>query len=128
MHTGPALRKRKAIYPKPGLASYRDVKRQNEFLLKTMFNEKGNYLYHRDCICAAYGVGTQQLARLGKALQDQALDPVEHLPRQTVIQRQRQSDIVLPPDCVQTGQNWLESQSDDAQIPCRKQPTRHGNA
>lgn len=128
VHSGPALCKRKAIYPKPGSATYQDVKKQNEFLLKTVFDGKGNYLYHRDCIRAVYGVGTQRLARLRKPIQDQVSKPVEYLPRQIVIQRQRQSDVVLPTHCVQASQKWLETQSDSALIPCRKQPTCHGNA
>ena len=100
----PALRKCKAIYPKPGSVSYRDVKKQNQFLLKTVFDGKGNYLYHQDCSRAAYGVGTQWLARLRKAIQDQANDPVEYLLRQVVIRRKRQSDVVLPTHCMQASQ------------------------
>ena len=59
VHTGRDLKRRKAGYPKSGDASYRNVKQQNEYLLKMVFDGKGNYLYHRDCIRCAFNVGTQ---------------------------------------------------------------------
>ena len=94
VHTGQALRKRKRIYPKPGMATYRDVKRQNEFLLKAVFDGKGNYVHHRDCIRAAYGVSMQRLARLWKAVQVETSEPIEYLPKQSVVQHQRRSDVI----------------------------------
>ena len=38
------------------------MKSQNDFLLRTVFDAKGDYVYHRDCVRAAYGVSTQWLA------------------------------------------------------------------
>lgn len=84
VHTGQALRRCKKVYPKPAGATYRDVKSQNEFLLKVVFYGKGNYVYHRNCIRAAHGVNTQRLARLRKAVQVQSSEPIEYLPKQTV--------------------------------------------
>ena len=104
------------------------MKSQNEFLLKTVFDGKGNYMYHRNCVRAAYGVSTQRLARLRKAIQIQTGEPIEYLSKQRVIEGQRRSDVVLPTHCEQTSRAWVDSQSEDALIPCRKQPTRHGNA
>ena len=79
VHTGQALQKRK-IYPKPGKTTYGDVKSQNEFLLRTMFDGKGNDVYHRNCVRAAYGVSTQRLARLRKAIQTQTGE-LSYLPK-----------------------------------------------
>ena len=128
VHTGKDLRRRKRIYSKPAGATYPDVKSQNEFLLKVAFDGKGNDVYHRDCIRAAYGVSTQRLARLRKAVQVQASESVEFLPKQSVAQRQRLSDVVLPRHCDQATSRWLESQFKDALIPCQKQQMCHGNA
>ena len=50
VHTGQELRRRRAIYPKSGRAAYPDVKKQNEFISKSVFDGKGNYLYHRGLI------------------------------------------------------------------------------
>ena len=49
-HAGRSLRKRRAIYPKLSDVAYRDLSKQNEFLVKSVFDCKGNYLYHRNCI------------------------------------------------------------------------------
>ena len=35
----------------PSDAAYYDLTKQNKFLVKSVFDGKGNYLYHRDCIC-----------------------------------------------------------------------------
>ena len=128
VHTGQALRRCKKVYPKPAGATYRDVKSQNEFLLKVVFYGKGNYVYHRNCIRAAHGVNTQRLARLRKAVQVQSSEPIEYLPKQTVLQCQRRSDVVLPLHCDQATSTWLHSRREDALILFRKQPTRHGKA
>ncbi len=93
VHTGRDLKRRRAGYPKPRDASYRDVKRQNEYLLRTVFDGKGNYLYHRDCIRRAFDVGTQRLARLRKVVQEQSSRPFLKVAKEKVC---RYSDVVLP--------------------------------
>ena len=96
--------------------------------VKTVFDGTGNYIYHRNCVCAAFSVGAQRLARLRKAVQVQTSEPIEYVAKEIIAQTGRLSDVVMPTHCEQTARAWVESQSDLAQIPCRKQPTRHGNA
>ena len=65
----------RAIYPKPADTSYYDLTKQNEFLVKSVFDGKGNCVYHRDCIRGAYGVSNQRLSRLRKGIRTKTSDP-----------------------------------------------------
>ena len=57
VHSGQALARWRAVYPKPACKHcLLRPNKQNEFLVKSVFDGKGNYLYHRDCICEAFGV------------------------------------------------------------------------
>ena len=75
VHAGRDLKRGRTGYPKPKDASYRNIKQQNDYLLKTIFDGKGNYLYDRNCIRCAFDIGTQQLARLRKVIQEQSTCP-----------------------------------------------------
>ena len=55
-HINPALRK-------PDTQHYWYFKKQNEWLRENMFDALGNYLYCSPCICNAFGISTQRLAR-----------------------------------------------------------------
>ena len=44
VHSGRALARQRAIYPKPADTAYYDLIKQNEFLIKSVFDGKGNYL------------------------------------------------------------------------------------
>ena len=80
VHAGHSLLRCRAIYPKPADAAYHDISKQNEFLVKSVFDGKANFLYHRDCIREVFSVSNQRLARLGKSVQTEASNPVV-LPR-----------------------------------------------
>ena len=109
VHTGSDLRRRKAIYSKPTGVAYRDVKKQNHFLRKTVFHARGNYVYHRNCVCKAFGVGTQRLARLRKAVNTEtSAEPVELVEKSVISKNHRESDSI--------------------HLACRKRPTLHGNS
>lgn len=125
VHTGRDLKRRKTLYTKAGDAAYRNIKQQNEYLLKTVFDGKGNYLYHRDCIRGAFDVGTQRLACLRKVVQQQSSRPFVKIAKKKV---SRYSDVVLPRGCVQPASTWLRSQPEGATITCRNRPEQHGNA
>ena len=92
---------------------YRDLKHQNEFLLKTVFDAKGNYVYHRDCIKSAFSVGSQRLARLRKVLQQQTSRPFVELRKEDV---RRYSDLVLSTACEEPASSWLQSQPNKAVV------------
>lgn len=88
-----------AIAVKAYWTAYRNIKQQNELLLKTVFNSKSNYLHHRDCIRGAFGVGTQRLARLWKVVQQQRSRPFVKIAKKKV---SHYSDVVLPRGCVES--------------------------
>jgi len=69
VHSGRALAKRSTVHPKPADTAYYDLTKQNEFLVKSVFDGKGNYLYYRDCIRGVFGVNNQRLSRIRKAIQ-----------------------------------------------------------
>ena len=68
VHSGSNLKRRKKGYYKPPGSSYRNIKEQNNYLLRILFDGKGNYLYHRDCIRYAFKVSTSRLARLRRTV------------------------------------------------------------
>ena len=59
VHSGRALSRHRAVYTKPTGTDYYDLTKQNNFLIKSVFDGKGNYLYHRDCIRLVFGVSNQ---------------------------------------------------------------------
>lgn len=87
VHAGRSLCRRRAIYPKPADVAYHDISKQNEFLVKSVFDGKRNFLYHRDCICEVFGVSNQCLARLRKSVQTETGDPVELVNKHTVSEK-----------------------------------------
>ena len=125
VHSGNDLKKRRVGYPKPSDAAYRNIKKQNEYLLKTVFDGKGNYIYHRECIRHAFGIGTQRLSRLRRVVREKSSTPILELPKEEV---NRYSDIVLPKGCEEQASTWLLLQPDGAMISCRNDLQRHGNA
>ena len=125
VHSGRELKRRKKIYPKPTGSSYAHVKEQNNYLIKTIFDGKGNYLYHRYCVKCAFGVSTSRLTRLRKVVQQQSSFPFVVKAKEHV---SRYSDIVLPLDCDVQPSAWLQEQPDGATVVCRNKLTRHGNS
>ena len=126
-HSGSALKKRKAAYKKAQNSTYYDVGKQNKFLLQAVFDSNGNYLFHRDCIRATFGVSNQRLSRLRKSIQKQKVQPTEFIQQQD-LGTSRRIDVVLPSDCERSAKQWLESLPEDAEVECATHPMRHGNA
>ena len=79
--------RRRAIHPKPADTAYYDLTKQNAFLVKSVFDGKGNYVYHRDCIHAAFGVSNQCLSRLRKSVQIETNSPTELVNKQEIFLR-----------------------------------------
>ena len=126
-HSGSVLKGRKAAYKKAPNSTYYDVGKQNKFLLQSVFDSNGNYLFHRDCIRAAFGISNQRLARLRKSIQTQKAQPTELIRKQDLDLR-RHVDIVIPNDCVQSTKQWLDSLPEHSEVECVTHPMRHGNA
>jgi len=127
-HSGRALKKRKAAYKKVQGSVYYDVGKQNTFLLQSVFDSNGNYLFHRDCICAAFGISKSTPRRLRKSIQKQNEQPTEIIQKQDLSIRRRINDVVLPSDCEHSTNDWLESLPEEAEVECVTHPARHGNA
>ena len=87
-----------------------------------MFDGKGNYLYHSDCIRGAFHVSNQHLSRLRKGIQVETNDPTEFVQKQDICMALRFSDVVLPRNCEQPARMWLDSQGDDVSLQCTKHP------
>ena len=49
-----------------------------------MFDGKGNYVYHCECIRHAFGVGTQRLFRLRMVVREKSSTPLLELPKEEV--------------------------------------------
>lgn len=86
-----------------------------------------DYLFHRDCIRAAFGISNQRLARLRKSIQMQKAQPTEFIRKQD-LDAHRHVDIVMPNDCEQSTKQWLDSLPEDSEVECVTHPMRHGNA
>ena len=123
--SGSDLRRRMKAYSRPHGSVYRNVKEQNNFLMNTVFDGSGNYIYHRDCIRTAFDVGTARLARIRKVVQEQTSQPLLQVEKEKVL---RYSDVVLPQGCAMAASTWLLSQPEGSIVTCRNDPTRHGNA
>ena len=89
-----------------------------------VFDGKGNYVYHRECIRHAFGVGTQRLARLRKVVREKSSTPFLELSKEV----HRYSDVVLPKGYEEQASTWLLSQPDGAMVSCQNDPQCHGNA
>ena len=113
VHSGQELVRPRAIHPKPADTAYYDLTKQNEFLVKYVFDGKGNYVYYRDCIRAAFGVRIETNS------------PTELVKKQEIFSRTR---FVLPRNCEQPARMWLDSQPEDVPVQCKKYPGRHRNA
>ena len=70
-HSGRELKRRKAAYKKATGSIYYDVKKQNNFLLQSVFDSNGNYLFHQDSIRAVFEISNQRLTCLKKSIQMQ---------------------------------------------------------
>lgn len=84
IHQGSERKKRKNRYPSPkrkDIGPYRDLKAQNSWLINNVFDSLGNYLYCCRCICAAFQVSPQRLARQRKMKRDQFQSPTKVMPK-----------------------------------------------
>ena len=77
---------------------------------------------------AFVGISNQRLSRLRRGIQIETQDSTEFVQKENICTSHRFSDVILPRNCEQPAQTWLESQPDDVPIRCKKHPIRHGNA
>lgn len=100
VYQGTQLRKRKHVNPYPKRTNaipYRDLKRQNDWLVANVFDSMGNYLYCQTCIVTAFGISKQRLARLRNIKREQSQHPVVEMTKNEV-EEVKLGDFVLMPD------------------------------
>ena len=99
VHQGTLLRKRKHVHPNPkhtDAIPYRDLKRQNEWLVVNIFDSLGNYLDCQPCVVAAFGISRQRLARLRNVKREMSQHPVVDMTKEEA-EEQRLGDFVIMP-------------------------------
>ena len=125
VHQGRHLSKVKNQYAKEGRQPYFNIKEQNLFLMKTVFDPMGNYVYHRNCVMCVFDVRSARLAHLRKIVAEQKSHSIVTVVKEKV---PRVSDVVFPMDCTTSPAEWLEAQPKSSDVVCRNHPERHGNA
>lgn len=72
------------------------VRRQTDWLVASVFDSMGNYLYCHVCILTAFGNSKQQLVRLRNVKQDSSQHPLVEMMKEEV-EKQRLGDFVVMP-------------------------------
>ena len=130
VHQGNALKKRKRTNPNPkrsGSIPYRDVKQQNEWLQSNVFDSMGNYLYCCACICAAFSISKQRLARQRKIKRQQSQHPIVEMSKAQVEEKSLGKYVIMPDSEESSFKTWWQSLPELAVISVRYPYTRHGN-
>ena len=112
VHQGTALKKRKRTNPNPkrsGSIPYRDVKQQNEWLQSNVFDSMGNYLYYCACICAAFGISKQRLARQRKIKRQQSQHPIVEMFKAQVEDELLGKYVIMPDSEELSFKTWWHS-------------------
>lgn len=124
VHQGTQSRKRKHVNPYPkdiNAIPYRDLKRQNEWLVANVFDSMRNYLYCQTCVVVAFGISKQRLVCLHNVKREKSQHPV--------VEEERLGDFVLMPDRDATAfMVCWRSLSSSAMVQVRYPHDRHGNA
>lgn len=131
VHQGTELIKRKKQNPNPkhpDRVSYRDLKRQNEWLRGNVFDAMGNYLYCAVCIRVSLGVSKQRLANQRKIKRQQSQVPIVEMEKSEVEEKRLGEYIIMPDDVNSAFSAWWRSVSADTVVQVRFPHERHGNA
>ena len=121
-HHGSALKRRQHINPaprKPDTQHYRDVKKQNEWLRENMFDALGNYLYCSPCICNAFGISSQRLARQRNVKRKLASQPVIEMKKSDVEEQSLGEYVLMPDACDLSFMVWWRSLESDTMVEVR---------
>lgn len=106
---GSELKKRKAINPYPkrsDIPPYRDLNAQNEWLRNNVFDAMGNYLFCAKCVCAAFHVSPQRIARQRAIKQNQFQSPTKELSKAHVEEQRLGKYVVMPVGCDVNFTQW----------------------
>ena len=126
---GSELKKRKAINPYPkrsDIPPYRDLNAQNEWLRNNVFDAMGNYLFCAKCVCAAFHVSPQRIARQRAIKRNQFQSPTKELSKAHVEEQRLGKYVVMPCDVNFT--QWWRSLGSSELVVVRYPHEKHGNA
>lgn len=124
LHTGTALVKRASEQqPKKSNKKYRDLKKQNEWLLENVFDIHGNYLFCVSCIIEILNVHASRLHRLRKIKREQANILIRRVRKQDVQKEQIQN--IVPPLNVKNVLEWWMCLENDSLVDLRTPPRLH---
>jgi hypothetical protein len=124
LHTGPKLVSRASIHqPKTANKKYRDMNRQNKWLLENVFDSYGNYVFCFSCIKSILEVGGKRLHRLREIKRQQANIPTIRT-RKDQVPKERAGDIVPPVDETNVLVWWMNLEDSNI-VELRSPPKLH---
>ncbi len=124
LHTGPSLVKLASRQqPKKANKKYRDLKKQNEWLLENVFDIHGNYLFCVSCIIKALNIHASRLHRLRKIKREQTKALIRRV-RKKDVQKEQVRNIVLPLN-VKNVLEWWMCLENDSFVDLRVPPKLH---
>ena len=124
LHTGQALIHRASIQqPKSPNKKYRNITKQNEWLLHNVFDMYGNYIFCTSCIIKILNVHPTRLSRLRKIKRAMAQSPIQQM-RKNDVPQERIRDIIFPSGVTNILEWWLNL-DDDSLLELRDTPKIH---
>ena len=128
---GSELKKRKSINPYPkrsDIPPYRDLNAQNEWLRNNVFDPMGNYLFCAQCICAAFHISPQRIARQRSIKRKQFQEPTKELSKAAIEEQRLGQYVVMPSGCTTNFTQWWRSLDSSESVVVRYPYEKHGNA
>lgn len=123
-YTGPSLIKRASReHPNKSNKKYRNLTKQNEWLLENVFDIHGNYLFCVSCIIETLNVHSSRLHRLRKIKQEQANTITRRVKKKDV--RTEQIQNIVPSLNVKSILEWWTNLKNDSFVELRDPPKLH---
>lgn len=124
LHTGPALVKRASRQQaEKSDRKYRDINRQNSWLLENIFDIHGNYLFCVSCIIEILSVHPSRLHRLREIKREQTNAPIQRVRKKDVQKEQVQH--IIPPSTAENVLEWWVRLENDSFVELRVPPKLH---
>lgn len=124
LHTGPKLIYRARIQePKTENKKYRDISKQNQWLLENIFDSHGNYLYCHSCLKRILGVGAERLHRLREIKREQSNASLIVMQKEQIAKEQM--GYIVPPIDEPNVLFWWNQLKDNSVVELRFPPKLH---
>ena len=118
---GSELKKRKHINPhpkKPNREHYRDLTKQNSWILSNIFDSMGNYLLCCFCVHHGLGISYQRLTRQRNIKRSQNKQPIVKLTKLEII-KQSLAQYVIMPDIDMSFIRWWKTIDNNTELSVR---------